>query len=119
MAKCGDAPSGTLNLGSVDFNRDNTGLVAGLGDDLAPGGYRKARAEGLTPAFMQAPLSGCKDEAPGLDRSSAQQHMPMRFTRQFGESRGHSDEVRARQRQGLVESGKAHVIADGEPEETP
>src|SRR4051812_44636083 len=74
-----------LDLRYIDLGEEHAGLDAALSEDLAPGRDDQRMAIGLALVLVQSGLRGGEYEAAGLDRTRAQQHMPMRFAGLAGE----------------------------------
>src|SRR6185369_17563958 len=108
-----------LDRGEIDLAGNDAGLVAGFGDDLAPGRDDQRMAIGLAAAGMLAALRGRQDKGAGFNRAGTQQHMPMRPAGRHGEGGGDTDHRRTGLGEVAVEMREAQVVADRHPERTP
>ena len=61
---------------------------------------------------MRAALSGGEDETAGLDRTRAQQHLPMGLAGRHGKRRGDRDQAGTGLGKVAIEAGKAQVVTD-------
>src|SRR5262245_66193306 len=108
----GDAGAGLCDFRRVDVGRDDAGLFAGLSKDHAPRVDDEAVAVGAAAVLMLAGLGGRDDEAAGLDRARALQHVPVREARGVGEGRGDRQERGAGFGERAIELWKAQIVAD-------
>ena len=67
-------------------------------------------------SVMASPLTGSEHITLGLDRSSAEERMPVIFSGRRGERGGDEEELSALISERTVELWEAEVIADAEPE---
>ena len=95
MLERGDAGAGFRRGRKIDLGEDHAGLLAGLGQHLAPRRDDQAMAESGAPVLMQPALGGGEHEGAGLDSAGADQHMPMGLAGLLGEGGGDADELRA------------------------
>src|SRR5262249_40922088 len=116
MLEGGNARAGVVGGRKVDIGEDDTRLLAGLRQHLTPGRHDQTVPVGGTAVLVRAALCGSKHEGARLDRSSADEHAPMRFTRLLGESRRDGNEAGSGRGERTVERGEAEVVADAQAE---
>src|SRR5262245_58587745 len=114
MLERGDAGARFGRGGKIDIGKDNARRLAAFSQDLAPRRDDQAVAEGGAAVLVQAALGGGEHERAGLDRTGADQNVPMRLPGLLGEGRGNGDELGAGKRERTVERGEAEIVTDRE-----
>src|SRR5581483_4155732 len=76
-------------------------------------------AESIASILVSATLSGREHKAAVFDGTTADQNVPVRLAGLFGKCRRNCQHRRARFRKRTIESGKAKIVTDGEPEPAP
>src|SRR5213595_3635663 len=102
------APRG-CNLRKIDDGCNSPGRIAGFRQNLAPGGDDQRMAISAPTTGMLATLRRREHEGAGLNRPGAQQNMPMRLTRRYGEGGGNADDGGARMGEIAIELREAEV----------
>ena len=77
----------------VELGADQALTLGLLGDQAAPGVDQQAVAPGAAAILMQSALRGSSHKSQILDRSGAQQNIPVGLSRTGGECAGHQQQV--------------------------
>src|SRR5262245_1036605 len=83
-------------LSTVKIGNNDRTMNAGFGNDFPPRRNDQAVPVGFAAALMLAGLGSGQHETAVLDRTGAQQHVPVRLAGWFGEGRGDRQEIGAR-----------------------
>ena len=115
----GTMPRASGDLAQIEPRRDDSRLLAAIGQDLAPRADDQRMAIGGPAGIVGAALGGRYHEAAGFDGAGAQQHMPVGAAGRNGEGGRHGQDRSARLGQRPVQIAEAQVVADGHADAAP
>ena len=105
-----------VNLCKIDLGRDDTRLLACIGQYLPPWRDDDRMPVGLSVASVGAALSSRNYKAAVLDCPGPLQNVPVRVASHFGKCGRSEQNLGARLSEGAIKIRKANIIADGQPE---
>ena len=120
MVREGDALADLSDPVEINLREAESLSMASISEDESPGIDDEAMpiTLSLTCSIMKPPLRRSEHIALGLDRSSAEERVPVIFSSRRGERGGDKEQLCALVSERSVELWETEVIADAEPETT-